>query len=80
VNPNEPIERKNTTHDKDSLNYLNKMNKTEFKKLYSKLRLMRASHWSAIQQYNLSDQVIETYHEREQAFIASHPVLNRLFK
>ena len=56
------------------------MNKTEFKKLYSKLRLMRASHWSAIQQYNLSDQVIETYHEREQALIASHPVLNRLFK
>ena len=55
------------------------MNKTEFKKLYSKLRYMRASHWSAIQQYNLSDQVIETYWEREQAFIASHPVLNRLF-
>ena len=53
------------------------MNKTEFKKLYSKLRFMRSSHCSAIQQYNLSDQVIETYWEREQSFINSHPVLKK---
>ena len=38
---------------------------------------LRASHWSAIQQYDLSDQVIETYWEREQSFINSHPVLKR---
>ena len=53
------------------------MNKSEFKKLYSKLRFMRSSHWSAIQQYDLSDQVIETYWQLEQSFINSHPVLKR---
>lgn len=53
------------------------MKEFEIEKLYSKLRYMRASHWSAIQQYDLSDQVIETYWQREQSFINSHPVLKK---